>query len=536
MKLPASRCSTFSSLPWLSKVNALALCAAALAFSFLLWPEWRHDDDLTHGIFLPFLAGILAFESRRDPNPRFLRPGIAPTAVGVLLVLLSLGALAVAILDASAMGWNHAMAEFLLAASLVFALGAAWLGLADQRLRFIPFNWPAFIAIILWMFATPPPPGTYSKLSALLQGRVTEGVVRAFEAFGIAAYRSGNVIELARTSVGVSEACSGVRSLISCTVAGLFLSALLVRRHRSRMLVIFLTPVIGLSMNFLRSLLLTLLANAGVGIEGRWHDFTGASILIVTTILVAAFAIWLHRGEVVRPPETVEAPTASTGRSPLLQWILAAALLLVAFSGGVLLMRVEPLLERPGRMPNLEALLPAPSPGWSAKTTAGLDRYKEVLGTNALVERVYSTGSMPQSAHLTLYVAYWRPGQAPVSLVELHTPDACWPGTGWESKPVADERAELGIEGRMLAPAEFRLFEHDRYETHVWFWHLYGRHPLAFVDPYSTTRVLGLAWRFGFNRPRDQLFVLVSSNRPWKEIASQPTLQEFFRRLKPLGL
>jgi hypothetical protein len=39
----------------------------------LLWPQWRHDDDLTHGIFLPFLAGILVAESRRDPSPRFLR-------------------------------------------------------------------------------------------------------------------------------------------------------------------------------------------------------------------------------------------------------------------------------------------------------------------------------------------------------------------------------------------------------------------------------------------------------------------------------
>ena len=60
------------------------------------------------------------------------------------------------------------------------------------------------------------------------------GVVRVLGAVGIAAFQDGNVIELARTSVGVSEACSGVRSLISCTVAGLFLSATLVRRPLNR--------------------------------------------------------------------------------------------------------------------------------------------------------------------------------------------------------------------------------------------------------------------------------------------------------------
>ena len=51
--------------------------------------------------------------------------------------------------------------------------------------------------------------------------------------------------------------------------------------------------------------------------------------------------------------------------------------------------------------------------------------------------------SAPDGAHVTLYVAYWRPGQAPVSLVDAHTPDACWPGTGWEPRPLASEREAL---------------------------------------------------------------------------------------------
>jgi exosortase len=535
MKPPASRCTAFRALPWIAQANALGLCGAIGAFTALLWPEWLHDDNMGHGIFLPFLALILAVESRRDPHPRFLKPGARSLAACGLLVLLSLASLATAIIYAVALGWSYSMAEFQLAAALVSALGAAWLGFADQRVRFIPVNWAAAVAIVLWLFASPPPPGTYARLALFLQTQVTHGVVRTLGLLGIAAYQDGNVIELARTSVGVSEACSGVRSLISCTAAGLFLSALVLRRPSYRLLVILVSPAIGLAMNFLRSLLLTLLANSGVDIGGRWHDLTGGSIIVVTTLLVAAFALWLHRREPARAAGKPESP-APAARFTLPLGMVGAGLLLSAAMAVCFAAASRPAGDTPGRAPDLEALLPPPPPGWTTQTTPGLDQYSGTLHTHALIERVYSDGNAAGSAHLTLYLAYWNPGQASVSLVDAHTPDFCWPGTGWALEPVPDEKAALGIGGRVLAPAECRLFVHNRLETRVWYWHLYGGRPLAIVDPYSATRLLKLGLRYGFGREGDQLFVRVSSNRPWEEIAAQPTLRQFFGNLRPLGL
>jgi exosortase len=535
MKPQSPGCTDFRALAHLAKFNALGLCAAACAFSALLWQQWRHDDDLTHGIFLPFLSVILAVESRRDPTPRFLRPGAGPLAACALLVLLGLAGLAAAIVYAAAMGWSQTMAEFMLCTALVLALGAGWMAFADARVRFIPLNWAAGIAVALWLFASPPPPGTYARLALFLQGGVTAGVVQVLHALGIAAYRDGNVIELARTSVGVSEACSGVRSLISCTVAGLFLSAVAVRRPVHRALVVALSPAIGLAMNFLRSLLLTLLANAGVGIEGRWHDLTGSSIIVVTTLLVAAVAFRLRSSEMPAAAAPGAAPAAAAAGSPLVGTV-AAGLLLAAVTVGFLTARNPPPRPESGRAPDLTALLPEPQPGWTARTTPELDAYSGILHTHDLVERVYSDGPGLDSAHLTLYLAYWRPGQASVSLVDAHTPDACWPGTGWEAEPVPVSHAALEVAGRRLAPAECRLFAHGSFETRVWFWHLYGGRPLVFVDPYSAPRLLALAWRYGFGPPEDQLFVRVSSNRPWQEVASQPTLRQFLENLRPLGL
>jgi exosortase len=532
---PATRCTPFRALPWLAKAIALTLCAAVAAFALLLWPLWRNDDNLGHGIFLPFLAAVLIVESRRDQSPRFLQPGAWPLAGCAFLLLAALASLAMAVTFAAALGWTHVMAEFLLASALVFTLGAAWLGLADRRVRFVPLNWPAAVAAILWLFATPPPPGTYSRLTLFLQSKVTHGVVRVLTSIGVAAYQDGNVIELAHTSVGVSEACSGVRSLISCTVAGLFLSGVLVRRPGNRALVMLLSPAVGLAMNFIRSLLLTLLANAGVDIGGRWHDLTGASIIVATTILVAFLAFRLRRREAPATRGPDEGPPVPVSGSPLLGMV-AAALLIAGGLGGVLASATQSSRAPLGPVPDLAALLPEAPPGWIARSTPDLEQYSGTLHTHALVERVYSAGPTLESTRITLYLAYWSPGQAPVSLVDAHTPDACWPGTGWDSKPVPKDREALEVDGRLLAPAECRLFEHDAFETRVWYWHLYGGRPLVFVDPYSATRLLELAWRYGFGEAKDQLFVRVSSNRPWEEIASQPALRQFFARLKPLGL
>jgi exosortase len=535
MKPPPPGCTAFGALSWLGKFDVLGLCAAVLALSALLWGEWVHDEELAHGMFLPVLAFILVAESRRDPGPRFLAPGAGPLAACLLLVLLGLASLAVAVVYAAAMGWSHTIAEFMLCVALFLFLGAAWLAFADKRVRLIPLNWAAAVAVLLWLFAGPPPPGTYARLALFLQGGVTAGVVAALHAAGIAAYRQGNVIELARTSVGVSEACSGVRSLVSCAVAGLFLSAVLVRRPLHRAVVIVLSPVIALAMNFLRSLLLTLLANGGVAIEGRWHDLTGSSIIVGTTLLVAALGFGLRRREAPEARGGPVAGPAPSGRSAP-QWAVASGILAAAFAAAVLAAAGSPARGASREEPDLAALLPDAPEGWTANSTPDLELYSGVLRTHALAERVYTSAGAPGAAHITLYLAYWRPGQASVSLVDAHTPDACWPGTGWEAVAVPSGRSVLEVGGRELPPAECRLFARQNVETRVWFWHLYGGRPLAFVDPYSAARLLGLAWKYGFAPPEDQLFVRVSSDRPWQEVASQPTLRQFFEKLRPLGL
>jgi exosortase len=522
---------------------------------------------LAHGRLVPVLFAILIFESRRDPRPRFLRPAASNGWIAGALALGGLALIAGGGLYAAVLDWSHALVEALLAAGVTALLAAGWIGFADARVRWVPFNWSAGVGIALWPLAAPIPPGTYSRLAGALQQAVTGGVLQILQACGIAAYREGNVIELARATVGVSEACSGVRGLIACLATGLFLSGALLTRPRDRIIVVGLAPVLALSMNFIRSLLLTLVANAGVNIEGEWHDATGYTLIGVTSLMLAALAWKLQAGSAVHPgrssasaarppgsaaPSSPVAPASPIAAAALTPGpapspeghptkvrslgVLTAALTAAGALGVVFGLATHPFGPAAGGTPNVKSLLPPPPAGWSFRDESDLSTWSGVLKTDVLALRTYLRPTAGGGDQITLYLAYWRPGQAPVSLVSSHTPDACWPGVGWEATPLSPRRQALAVGGRSLAPAECRLFRNGPYRQYVWYWHLYGGQAIQEEDPYTLRHLLHLAWTYGYRHDGDQWFVRVSSNHPWSEVAGDQTVVNFFQGLRPFGL
>ena len=126
-------------------------------------------------------------------------------------------------------------------------------------------------------------------------------------------------------------------------------------------------------------------------------------------------------------------------------------------------------------------------------------------------------------------------GQSSLSRVADHAPETCRPGAGWTAMPDPVKHATPLVGARTLAPAEHRFFSSAGRLQHVWFWPLCKGLPATFADPYNLVEPFGLACRYGFRRDDDQLFVRVSSNRPWPEFAAQPFLAETFNRLQPLS-
>jgi len=153
-----------------------------------------------------------------------------------------------------------------------------------------------------------------------------------------------------------------------------------------------------------------------------------------------------------------------------------------------------------------------------------------------MVERTYLRTGPQGGSQVTIYLAYWRPGQASVGLVGSHTPDFCWPGAGWAPAAVPDPRALLSVAGRPLPAAQHRLFTNGGYPQHVWFWQLFAGRPVELGNTHSVSALLAIALRYGFRQGGEQYFIRVSANRGWDEVSREPFVAEFLGRMAPLGL
>jgi len=514
----------------------IVLAVMMAGYCVLLWPEWSHNPDLSHGFFGPVIFSYLVVCGRRIGPLRWVKSGFLASTLLTILLLGGLIMYALAGLFAASLAWSHALVLFILGLSLVCFLLGGLLILADERVRLLPFNWIILTAILLWILVAPLPTGTYARLTLTLQSQVTGGVMTVLQFLGVPAQQRGNVIELARTTVGVEEACSGVRSLISCIYAGLFFAAWQVRRPWHRLGLILAAPLLALGMNFLRSLALTLLANSGVDISGTWHDATGFAILGVTAAILAGLAILLESADDAPQLQTSGPVPVATARWPYrLFWFfsgLTLALALFFYLNSRDTKQADPMV------PDLTRILPAESAGWQVITPGDLYRFSGILQTTHLLERMYVRPTDQSPIQLTAYIAYWAPGQTTVSRVASHTPDACWPGAGWSAQPAnAENTPAPTLAGLQLAPAEYRVFRNQGGNTqNVWFWHVFDGRVINYRDPYSIPALLHIALEYGFRRQGSQYFIRISCNRPWEEIAGEPLVREILTNLDRIGL
>ncbi len=522
----------FSEFSRLARFNLIGLVAAMASLCLHLWPDWSSDSNLSHGFLMPFICLYLLREARQNGTPRFVIAGQRNGMVFGVLLALALLFLAAAGLFAAAFGWSYSLVDLCLTLALSGLAGAALIAFSDERERAIGCNWIAFVAIALWLLCTPLPPGFAARLTLTLQLWISKTVVTTLHLLGIPAVRHGNIIELVNGTVGVEEACSGIRSLISCLFAGLFFSALLVRSRKVRAILILAAGPLALTMNLLRSMTLTLLSNGGVAIDGLWHDVTGYVVLAATSLLLVGLALKLEPKipENVRTPPPTFNPPSPVRQRWLAVTLVAGCLMVTGFALGT-----RTRLQPQGAAPDLLAMIPSAPSGWQVQTT-DLFQFSGILRTEHLAQRRYLRNDRDGPTEITVYVAYWQPGQASVSTVAAHTPDACWPGAGWTPVANAETSAQLSLPTRPLPGAEYRFFRAGQAGQHVWFWHVYDHQPINIHDSLSPRAVLATALRYGFRRAGPQMFIRVTSNRPWSRIQTETVLAEFFRATQPHGL
>jgi exosortase len=159
--------------------------------------QWWEDPNYSHGFLVPFFSLYVIWQ-RRDS---FKTVALRGSWYGLPVLLLGLLTLLLGKLGAE---------NFLMRCS--FIIGCA--GLILFHLGAPIFRLLAFPVAFLFLMI-PWPAILFYKVSLPLQRLSVHASSGIFELFGVPCLVEGNVIHFTAFSLGVNEACSGIRSLIS---------------------------------------------------------------------------------------------------------------------------------------------------------------------------------------------------------------------------------------------------------------------------------------------------------------------------------
>jgi exosortase len=277
--------------PWLA---AAGLVLVALLWSYWrgvveLWQMWQRSDEYSSGLLVPFLAVYILWSRHNDLAQCRIRPSLWG-------ILFFVGAQAVRL---SGLALIYSSAE-----NLSIALSVAALVL-------LLFGWPLLrrvSTVLLFLCLMLPWPNRIQAAIALpLQEWATSSAVFCLETMGTNVMQEGNLIHIGNASVGVAEACNGLRMITAFfVISGLVV--LLVKRTWWEKLIVFASSLpVALLCNTTR-LAITALAFtvvSGEYWEKVFHDFGGYAMMPLALATVVA-ELWIL-AKLTMPPTQKEA-------------------------------------------------------------------------------------------------------------------------------------------------------------------------------------------------------------------------------------
>lgn len=271
-----------------SPVNLAAIVwfGALLVLAYLptlirLVQQWENSEDMSHGFFVPIVAGYIAWQKRDE----LARATIKPSWVGVVLVVLAGLQLLVATLGAEL---------FLARTAFVFAVWGSVLFLGGwQPLRILLFP------LLLLLLMIPIPELIYQQITFPLQLLASELAERVLSFLGYPVLREGNVLELASQKLQVVEACSGIRSLLALTFLSLVYGHFFTKTLWIRGALLLATVPVAIAANAGRVTFTGILSEIDPEYAtGFFHTASGWVLFLVAFVLltfVHQFFEWIHR-------------------------------------------------------------------------------------------------------------------------------------------------------------------------------------------------------------------------------------------------
>jgi exosortase D (VPLPA-CTERM-specific) len=424
------------------------------ALTQLVLNDWGRED-YSHCALIPFVVLYFIWEKREQLTAL---PSV-PSFAGFAPFLLGIGFF-----------WIGELAGeyFTMYFSLwLVIVGLCWIHLGWEKIKAIGFA----LVVMLAMF--PFPNFISVRISLGLQLISSKLGVWMLQAYGMSAYREGNVIDLGFTQLQVVEACSGLRYVIPMMILSLIL-AYWFRAALWKKAVLFLSAVpLAIFMNSFRIAATGILHGMfGAEVaEGFFHGFSGWLLFVVAISLL--FLImwglkWLppresgELGREIAKSGGWEAPKiggADAGRG-LFQPVFVAAMIVLgatfALSHGVEFRNKVPIARPFSEFPMQVG-------EWRGTPEIMEQKFRNVLYFSDYIMADYVNAG---GRAVSLYVAYYqdqRKGEA------VHSPETCLPGGGWEFKEAGDTRISLGGAASMTVNRAFMEKDGSKQLTYYWF-------------------------------------------------------------------
>src|SRR5436190_1519526 len=440
------------------------LFLAALWFGLCreLSGEWSVNEEYNFGWFVPFFTLYLFWLRWQDrPKPisnfksRILSLSASAIAIVALLLLFPLRLFEIANPEWRLLAWTHALA--VVALTLLFlwsAGGKAWLRHFAFPVTFI------FIAV-------PWPTALETPVIQGLMRVVARVAAETAMLLGTPAQVEGNLIRVTNGLVGVTEACSGIRSLQTSLMIGLLLGEVKRFSVFRRLTLVVCAVVIALLTNFLRAVFLVrIAATENLSEVSRWHDIAGYSIIAFVFAATLVLTYLLGKSQAI---DRMSESRIQNRQSAIGNWQSAIPVSYIAMALCWLLF-VEigtaawyRLHERnlvsgihwsvhwPQQAANFRKLK-------MDNEICAVLRFDEGAAASWTINSSVN-GSQRKTVSCSLYVFRWNPGKNSALLANLHRPDVCLPASGW--KQVADDGVRnYPVTGVFELP--FRHFEFQR--------------------------------------------------------------------------
>jgi exosortase len=253
----------------------------------LLSTQWEAREQYAYGWFVPLFASALFIRRWGDrPCPtRAVAPVWLKAAITVsVLTLLPLRIIYEINPDWPLVAWAYSLIVVVVSLFALFLAG----GLGWTRHFLFPV---AFILVaVVWPYRIE------KGLTQDLMRVVASITVEILGWLDIPALQKGNLIDLPTGTLGVDEACSGIRSFQSSLMAALLMGELYRFRLWPRLLLIGSGISLGFCFNVVRTTLLSWQTSAhGLQALEKWHDPAGMTITVACFFCLWALAILIRK-------------------------------------------------------------------------------------------------------------------------------------------------------------------------------------------------------------------------------------------------